>query len=197
MPKGRPRQFDVDEALDKAMLVFWRKGYRGTSLDDLTEAMEINRPSLYSAFKDKEMLFLQSIDRYRTRYLVAPTKKLLSSSNLRSGLIDFFSDIERIFLNEKNPPGCMIACLLTEDCCDSPVVKEKLEECINLADSTFRDIFEKHRSQLVSGLKPKAAARMLTTTLHGLAIRARAGAGKKELMLVSATFIDLIISGRK
>ncbi len=197
MPKGRPRQFDIDEALEKAMFVFWRKGYRGTSLDDLTEAMEINRPSLYAAFKDKEMLFIQSIDRYRSLYLAAPAKRLLNSSNLRSGLEDFFSDIEKIFLNEKHPPGCMIACLLTEHCCDSPVVKGKLEECITLADSTFKDVFERHRAQLGSEIKPKAAARMLTTTLHGMAIRARSGASRKDFMVIADTFIDLIIASRK
>ena len=64
MPIGRPRAFDVDEALDRALEVFWRKGYEGASLPDLTEAMGINRPSLYAAFGNKEALFRKAIDRY-------------------------------------------------------------------------------------------------------------------------------------
>src|ERR1700722_8214731 len=61
---GRPREFDVDEALDQAMEVFWRKGFEGTSIPDLTEAMGINRPSLYAAFGNKESLFGKVLDRY-------------------------------------------------------------------------------------------------------------------------------------
>ena len=72
-PRGRPRSFDVERALDQALKVFWSKGYEGASLPDLTEAMGINRPSLYAAFGNKESLFRRVMDRYadRGRALVA------------------------------------------------------------------------------------------------------------------------------
>src|SRR5439155_18551737 len=63
-PAGQPRSFDLDKALDAALQVFWRKGYEGASLSDLTQAMGINRPSLYAAFGDKETLFRKALDRY-------------------------------------------------------------------------------------------------------------------------------------
>ncbi len=64
MPSGRPRAFDLEQALDSALKVFWRKGYEGASLPDLTKAMGINRPSLYAAFGNKEELFRKALDRY-------------------------------------------------------------------------------------------------------------------------------------
>ena len=64
---GRPRAFDMDTALEKALEVFWRKGYDGTSLSDLTDAMGINKPSLYAAFGNKEQLFLKAIELYESR----------------------------------------------------------------------------------------------------------------------------------
>ena len=64
-PRGRPRSFDRDAALGRAMEVFWTKGFEGTSINDLTEAMGINPPSLYAAFGDKERLFIEAIERYQ------------------------------------------------------------------------------------------------------------------------------------
>ncbi len=64
MSLGRPREFDIEKALDKALKLFWKKGYEGTSLPELTKAMGINRPSLYAAFGNKEALFRKAIDRY-------------------------------------------------------------------------------------------------------------------------------------
>jgi AcrR family transcriptional regulator len=61
---GRPRSFHIDRALDRALVVFWRKGYEGASLSDLTKALGVNRPSLYAAFGDKEALFRKALDRY-------------------------------------------------------------------------------------------------------------------------------------
>src|SRR5947208_14285927 len=66
MPSGRTRQFDVDEALDRALQVFWARGYEGATLPELTRAMGINRPSLYAAFGNKEQLFRKALDRYQT-----------------------------------------------------------------------------------------------------------------------------------
>ena len=105
MPRGRPREFDVDEALDRALEVFWRKGYEGASLPDLTEAMGINRPSLYAAFGSKEDLFRKALARYAegpTAYaceaLKAPTARAVVE-RLLAGTANLLSD-------PRNPRGC-------------------------------------------------------------------------------------------
>jgi AcrR family transcriptional regulator len=71
---GRPRSFDIDGALDRALRVFWRKGYEGASLSDLTKAVGVNRPSLYAAFGDKEALFRKALDRYLNGRRLTPKK---------------------------------------------------------------------------------------------------------------------------
>src|SRR5271154_809619 len=106
-PRGRPRSFDLDKALNAAMNVFWREGYEGASLSDLTEAMGITRPSLYAAFGNKEDLFRQVLDRYDERtagFLVdsieAPTARTVAERLLR-GAAHFHADLN-------NPPGCLM-----------------------------------------------------------------------------------------
>src|SRR5260370_16720129 len=79
---GRPRAFDADVALERAMHVFWAKGYEGAALSDLTQAMRINRPSLYAAFGNKEHLFRKVLDRYASRPL-AYFDKPLPATNAR------------------------------------------------------------------------------------------------------------------
>src|SRR5437588_3573741 len=105
MPAGRPRTFDAEKALDRALKVFWRKGYEGTSLPDLTKAMGINRPSLYAAFGNKESLFRKALDRYAEgpaaymrEALNKPTARAVAE-RLLGGTIDLLTD-------RRNPRGC-------------------------------------------------------------------------------------------
>src|SRR6266851_36658 len=105
--KGRPRAFDVDRALDRALHLFWRKGYEGTSLSDLTTAMGINRPSLYAAFGNKEALFRKALDRYADgpaayvyEALDEPTARAVAA-RLLHGAVDLLTD-------PRTPPGCLL-----------------------------------------------------------------------------------------
>src|SRR2546421_127594 len=104
--KGRPREFDVDEALAAALRVFWTKGYEGASLTDLTEAMGITKPSLYAAFGNKESLFRKALDLYEREKLAyvaealnAPTSREVAARLLRGAL--------EMQTSEGEPKGCM------------------------------------------------------------------------------------------
>src|SRR6266852_3547435 len=104
---GRPRAFDVDEALDKALKVFWRKGFEGTSLPDLTKAMGINRPSLYAAFGNKEELFRKVLDRYVNGPL-AYFGKALAAPKARDVIEQIFFGAARMAGDPRLPAGCLM-----------------------------------------------------------------------------------------
>src|SRR5271155_588512 len=95
MPSGRTRQFDVDEALDRALDVFWARGYEGATLPELTRAMGINRPSLYAAFGNKEQLFHKALGRYQTGPL-SFVNQALKKPSARAVVEAIFSGFVRI-----------------------------------------------------------------------------------------------------
>src|SRR5438876_1611267 len=103
---GRPRAFDVDEALDQALKVFWRKGYEGTSLPDLTRAMGINRPSLYAAFGNKEALFRKALDRY-AQGPAAYVREALSKPTARAVVQHLLLGAVEMATDPRHPRGCL------------------------------------------------------------------------------------------
>src|SRR5262245_53043372 len=104
-PRGRPRGFDTDKALDRALTVFWKKGYEGTSLDDLTRAMRINRPSLYAAFGNKQDLFRKALDRYATGP-ACYVRDALAEPTARRVVDKLFDGLIDLLTNPKLPHGC-------------------------------------------------------------------------------------------
>jgi AcrR family transcriptional regulator len=187
MKRGRPREFDKEEALHQAMLLFWRRGYRGVSLDDLTEAMNITKPSIYAAFGDKESLFIHAIDYYRDRIMSPLFRQLIGCKELRHGLLDFFKGAARLMAS-RNTPGCLIACMLVQESCDSPAIRQKLAASASAADSLFARVLNQHRNQ-VAVANVEETARLLTCILHGLAIRARSGASERDMIKIADAFI--------
>lgn len=182
MAMGRPREFDVDQALDKALAVFWRKGYEGTSLSDLTEALGVNRPSLYAAFGNKEELFRKALDRYaddRTvalhEALDAPTARAVFERLLR-GTADFLTE-------RGNPRGCLMV-QGAQACSDeAEPVRRALVERRAEAQAMIRRRFQRAKDEgdLPAGLDPADLARYVYTLLEGFAVRAAAGNSRREL----------------
>lgn len=188
MPTGRPRTFDVDEALDVALKVFWRKGYEGTSIDDLTRAMGINRPSLYCAFGNKEQLFRKALDRYtegqsaRIREAIeAPTARAAAERLLR-GTADALTD-------PLHPPGCLsVQGALSCGEASEPIRRE-LNARRAAAEAALRERFERAKSEgdLPPDEAPADLARYLATFLQGMAVQAAGGASREDLRRVAET----------
>jgi AcrR family transcriptional regulator len=187
MPSGRTRQFDVNEVLDRALEMFWRKGYEGTSLADLTEAMDINRPSLYAAFGSKEQLFRRALDRYQTGPL-SFLGDALRKPTARGVVEAIFSGFVRMLRGREKVRGCLIVCGALACGEGAEPVRRELARLRQAAVSTLRERFERavREGDLPKGSDCAALARYVATVLNGLAVQAASGATEKELRLVSA-----------
>jgi AcrR family transcriptional regulator len=187
-PTGRPRSFDLDKALDAAVQVFWRKGYEGASLSDLTQAMGINRPSLYAAFGDKETLFRNALDRYTEgpaayvrEALKQPTARAVTQQLLR-GAADSLAD-------PHHPSGCLVVqgalvCGEAADCIRQELVSRRLA-----GEAAVRRRFKRARAEgdLPADSNPADLARYVVTVSHGMAVQAASGASREELQRVVGT----------
>lgn len=183
---GRPRAFDMDTALEKALEVFWRKGYDGTSLTDLTEAMGINKPSLYAAFGNKEQLFLKAIELYESRpcafflpALEKPTAYQVAEHMLYGAAINM--------ADNNHPQGCVIVqgALSCSEAAAS--VKEALMNRRVEGEQKLKVRFDQAKvdGDLPADTDTEVLARYLGTVLQGMAIQANNGATSEQLRQVA------------
>ncbi len=180
MSAGRQRTFDKEEALSKAMEVFWRNGYSGTSLSELTEAMGINKPSLYAAFGNKEELFISALNQYVTKHGVPHFDKLFDKHlSLQERVQTYLESIAKMVSNSKLPGGCFVTtstCEAGSDCLPADAVHAVAhinEASINAFINFFKNEQEKENISLTS--TPEALADFLLTLQFGLAVMARNG----------------------
>ena len=181
-PRGRPRSFDREQALDRAMEVFWDKGFEAASLADLTEAMGINPPSLYAAFGDKEHLFLAAVERYVSRrndscdYCTEATAKEAVSTLL-------------LYMAEEltsagHPRGCLMAMAVSTTAGASPQVHAALAK---LQAASRRKLKERIERGIADGELPSdtdaaALAGFYGTIMAGMSALAKDGASRKSLL---------------
>ncbi|KQT68985.1 MULTISPECIES: TetR/AcrR family transcriptional regulator [unclassified Aureimonas] len=170
--RGRPRSFDIDTALDRAVDVFWENGYEGADLDALTQAMGINRPSLYAAYGDKRALFFQAVERYYEKIamlgLPDGSGEGRKEPSLRDVIVGFLYDHER-------PRGCLIACVLAAEANAHDDAKAVLR---NLVDREQRRIETWASERIASdpgGAKARCYANLVIATLHSVGVKASAG----------------------
>jgi AcrR family transcriptional regulator len=185
MAVGRPRSFDADEALDRALNVFWRKGFEGTSLPDLTRAMRINRPSLYAAFGNKEALFRKAVERYEAKH-AQRIREALDEPQIRVAIEKLLRGNVDLFTDPRNPSGCfMVQGALA---CGDEASELKGELAKKRADFTklLRKRFARaiDEGELSAKANADELARYVAAVSHGIAVQATGGATRAQLLSV-------------
>ena len=185
MPSGRTRQFDVEEALDRALAVFWARGYEGATLPELTRAMGINRPSLYAAFGNKEQLFHKALDRYQTGPMSFVTEALRKPT-ARAVVEAILSGFVRMQRDRDKARGCLVVSGALACGEEAETVRHELAQVRQAFVTALRQRFERavHDGDLPAGTDCATLARYVATVLNGLAVQSASGATEKELRLV-------------
>lgn len=172
--RGRPRNFDRTEALDRALMAFWREGFEATSMSDLIAAMGINSPSIYAAFGSKEALFSEAVQHYRTQY-AAGLLVALNAPDAASGLSAMYEAAIDLFTKRGRPHGCFI---VTASAGNAPAATEIQRELTRLRRERSDEIAARIQRDVVEGRLPpdipvQSFADMYTAILQGIAIAAR------------------------
>ncbi|WP_144377531.1 TetR/AcrR family transcriptional regulator [Mesorhizobium amorphae] len=185
--RGRPRSFDRTEALERAMQVFWKRGYEGSSLNDLTAAMGIGCPSLYAAFGSKEGLFLEVIAHYGKVVGKEIWDAIEIAPTAYAAMRDFLDATVEAYSRTDSPQGCLIAlAALHQDSSSGAICSElrrRRAENIDALRRRFRRSVEE--ADLPTGFDCDAAALFYATAQHGMSIIARDGASREALAAVA------------
>lgn len=181
-PRGRPRSFDRDAALAAALEVFWEKGYEAASVSDLTQAMGINPPSLYSAFGDKERLFLAAVERYLEQrrdscpYVDEPTA--------REAVERLLTYMAHELTETSHPRGCMMMMATATAGSASEAVHKALANHRNWGRDRMRARIKRgiEEGDVPAGTDAVALADFYITILTGMGTQARDGASRRSLL---------------
>lgn len=183
-PKGRPRAFDCDDVLRRAMRIFWEKGYEGTSMADLTTAMGIGAPSLYAAFGNKAELFAAALKVYETQIGTAIWESLEKAATARQAFADFLKETALSYAQPDQPRGCMIALEGLFGDADAIPARDVLRERRLDNVRLLRERLERGVADgdVARGVDCRKVADFYATVQHGMSITARDGASPDALL---------------
>ncbi|SKC86221.1 transcriptional regulator, TetR family [Burkholderia sp. YR290] len=198
--RGRPRAYDADDALGNATDAFWLGGYSGTSLDTLSDATGMNRPSLYAAFGDKHSLYLSTLDRYVEAGVQAMHLALRDDIPLPQALQRVYDSALALYLPTGGEPrGCfLIGTAVVESKVDD-AVRTRLAQGLKSFDRAFEKRIRRAQTDGELSVNADAAvlARVASAILHSLALRSRAGDSRASLRATAAEGVMLICGARK
>jgi AcrR family transcriptional regulator len=181
-PRGRPRNFDEDEAIRKATNVFWAKGFDGASIDDLVKGMGVGRPSLYAIFGDKSTLFMRCLEAYRDNLGKQAVQVLFGPTDVHEAIRGLLRFSVETATEHGSPLGCLMVCVapLMEDENVRRFLTKANEETTAAVAMRLRQGVE--AKELPADFPCEERSRMLTDMSRGLRVRARTGAPRQDLL---------------
>jgi len=198
--RGRPRAYDPERALAQATSAFWDAGYSATSLDDLSAATGMNRPSLYGAFGDKRALYLKAIEGYRENARAAMQQALPHEGPLLEALTHLYDRAISLYLSgEHGPRGCLLVSTAATESVMDPEIRRAARGALEEIDQAFEARF---RRAADAGDLPRSAdaallGKLASAILHTLSVRARTGATRAMLEAIAAGGVELICGAVK
>lgn len=193
-PRGRPRSFDTEATLAQATLTFWQRGYASTSMDDLSNATGLNRPSLYGAFGDKHALYLQALRLY-TEQSNAAIAMALEGRSLRDGLLRVYElALQLYYPAHEAARGCLLIGTAATEAPRDEAIRKQLGDSL----SGFTAAFEARMQQAVdagelpAGTDVAMRAQLASAVLHSMALRARAGDPRKALATLAKAGVAMV-----
>src|SRR5262249_217437 len=193
--RGRPRAYQPDIALGKALALFRKSGFAATSLDDLSAATGMNRPSLYGAFGDKPELYLKSYHRYRDDAGGAMIDLFREDMPIRKRLARIYAIALDIYLGGESPRGCFTVMTAASEAVADPEIRAMVLEGFSELDKAFAACFRfaKEKGELPASADPAVLSQLASATIHTIAIRARAGTPRAELEAIVNGAIDVMV----
>jgi AcrR family transcriptional regulator len=193
--RGRPRAYQPEVALGRALDLFRKDGFAATSLDDLSAATGMNRPSLYGAFGDKRELYIKAYQRYRADAAAAMIDIFRDELPIRKRLQRIFAVALDIYLSgDGGPRGCFTVMTAASEAVADPDIRAMVLEGFCELDKAFAACFRlaKQKRELPASADPQVIAQLASATIHTIAIRARARVPRKELEAIVKGAIDVM-----
>ncbi|MEX2205794.1 MAG: TetR/AcrR family transcriptional regulator [Myxococcota bacterium] len=193
--RGRPRAYDPESALKGATRTFWRSGFAGSSLDELCDSMDMNRPSLYGAFGDKRDLYLATLERYVAVSRADMERALAADLPLAKGLQRVYDRaLALYFADAAAPLGCFLIGTAATEAARDRGVRDVLGSGLRALSKAFEARFRAARKsgEIASGADPKLLAELAASVLFSIALRARAGDSRASLAAFSRKAVTLV-----
>ena len=174
--RGRPRNYEPDTALDAALGVFWEHGFAGTSLDELSAATGMARPSLYAAFGDKKSIYRKSLDKFNREFMDHLGSALFAGNGIENDLVNFYlAALPTYQSGSRVALGCPVICTATVEAAVDDTIQADLAATFDQIDGALIDRFKQAREQgeLARSAEPKKLGMLAAALLHSLAVRMR------------------------
>nr|WP_180319460.1 TetR/AcrR family transcriptional regulator [Delftia acidovorans] len=191
---GRPREFDRDQALERAMLAFWRRGYEGTSMADLVQALGIASARIYAAFGSKQDLFREAVQRYEAGDGGFADRAMAQEPRVRDALARVLRDAVATYTDDAHPLGCMVVTAATNCAEENEAVAAWLAEHRRQRTQSLIDRLQRalDEGELRAGTDVQALGDFYATQLHGISVQARDGAPRQRLLAAVQTALLLL-----